>query len=175
MPERLRLRNALPYMLISFGVVILIGSFGFSFYQFILEHPQKAPLPDSLHEYSLAYHSIGKQAIEEINQLHGLKFPLTSGAVGVYGTEKQAILWISGTPARFLAKKLLLDMEARIAEGNSPFTPTNQITDTNRTIYELDGHGQKHYYFQSKKLLVWLAVDIELAESTLAEVLEFYP
>ncbi len=175
MPEHLSTRKVLPRFFILLGVIILFGSIGVGLYNYALTNPGNAPLPDSLSGLSLKSYSFGNTAVEEINKLHGLTFPLSSGAVGVYGAENQAILWISGSRSRFSAKKLLLEMADRIAEGNSPFIPINEFMDTNRTIYELDGHGQIHYYFQSKKLLVWLAVDYALAETTLAEVLKFYP
>lgn len=175
MPEHLRTERIVPLLLISLGIIILFGSIGFGVYNYALSNPGDAPLPNSISGLALKSPAFGKGAVEEINQLHGLRFPLFSGAVGIYGKENQAILWISGMPTRFLAKKLILEMEERIAEGNSPFTPVNEYTDNSRTIYELDGHGQKHFYFQSKNLIVWLAVDIDLIESTLAEVLEFYP
>ena len=59
--------------------------------------------------------------------------------------------------------------------GSSPFSPVGERKDGSRTIYELDGMGQKHFYFQSGKLIVWLAVDLESAEEVLAQVLKFYP
>jgi hypothetical protein len=36
-------------------------------------------------------------------------------------------------------------------------------------------HGQKHFYFQSRKLIVWFAVDPERAEEALNQILKFYP
>ena len=66
-------------------------------------------------------------------------------------------------------------MRERIAEGNSPFTPLSQTTDKNRTVYVLEGMGQKHFYFQSKNLVVWVAVEPALAEAVIQQILEAYP
>jgi hypothetical protein len=44
-----------------------------------------------------------------------------------------------------------------------------------RTLYELTGMGQRHYYFQSNNLVVWLAADDPIAETALAGALNFYP
>jgi hypothetical protein len=66
-------------------------------------------------------------------------------------------------------------MKDKIAEGNSPFTPTGERPDGSRVIYELGGMGQKHFYFQSGDLLIWLAADVDLAEQALGQVLVFYP
>jgi hypothetical protein len=70
---------------------------------------------------------------------------------------------------------MLIAMKDKIAEGNSPFTPAGERPDGGRVIYELEGMGQKHFYFQSGDLLIWLAADQEIAEQAISQVLEFYP
>ena len=42
-------------------------------------------------------------------------------------------------------------------------------------IFELDGLGQRHYYFRSGLLVIWIAVNNDLAEDALSELLMFYP
>lgn len=77
-------------------------------------------------------------------------------------------------PGIILVKVLLLAV-SEIAAEKTPFTPVGERKDGNRTIYELNGMGQKHYYFQSGKLLVWLAADVEIAQEAIRETLKFYP
>ena len=74
-----------------------------------------------------------------------------------------------------MAKQILVQMRDKIAEGNSPFTPIAERNINGRMVYELDGLGQKHYYYQSGDLIVWLAANEEEAEQALAESLAFYP
>jgi len=161
--------------LIALGSLILLGVLGYGYYQFILSNPNSAPLPETIIEFPLQRHAFGAQAVEEINNLHNLKFPLSSGAVAVYGSQGKVTLWVSGAPTKWMAKRLTSDMEARIAEGNSPFNPIGARNDGSRAIYELDGLGQKHFYFQSNNLLIWVAADHEIAENVLSEILLFYP
>jgi hypothetical protein len=175
MPEHLKANNFLAFLLISVGTLVLIASLGYGFFHYNLTNPGNAPLPDSLVDLPIKTHAFGRQAVGEINQLHGLEFPLLSGAVGHYGDQGQTTLWISGAPNPSMADKLTAKMVERIAEGDSPFRPTNERQDENRTIYALDGHGQKHFYFRSGKLVVWLAADVEIADQALAETLIFYP
>ena len=66
-------------------------------------------------------------------------------------------------------------MRDRIAEGNSPFTATKDLKIGERTIYTLEGLGQKHFYFQSENLIVWTAADASYYETVLQQVLDFYP
>jgi hypothetical protein len=42
-------------------------------------------------------------------------------------------------------------------------------------VYQVEGLGQAHYYFQSGDLIIWLAADKALADTSLAELLAFYP
>jgi len=175
MLERLKSKRLFGLILIFVGGLILIASLGYVFFHYCLTNPSHAPLPESLAGFPLNSHSFGVRAVGEINQLHGLEFPLSSGAVGMYGTQGQAKLWISGSPNKIMAVKLMDDMVDRIAEGNSPFTPTGELIDNDRTVYALDGHGQIHYYYQSGKLIVWLAADADIADQALAETLTFYP
>ncbi len=65
-------------------------------------------------------------------------------------------------------------MREKIAQGNSPFTSINEIYDRNRKVYTLEGMGQKHYYFQSENLVIWLAVDPAFADDALQQILEVY-
>jgi hypothetical protein len=126
---------------------------------------------------SLAQSLTGEKAIAEFSRLHGNDFPLTSGAVGMYGSNHSATLWIAGALFKPLAGRLLAAMRDKIAgsAGESPFTPVGELQNGPRTIYALNGMGQKHFYFQSGKLLIWLAVDPQIADETLTTVLKFYP
>jgi hypothetical protein len=169
------MRRSLPFLLVGAGLLLLLGSLGYLAYSHFINNPGPAPLPESLAAFPLSAHRFGAQAVAEINQLHGLAFPLSAGAVGVYGEAGQATLWVSGAPTAWQAARLNVEMTARIAEGNSPFTPSGQRQEGGRTVYALDGHGQSHFYFQAGKLLVWLAVDPEHADQALAEALRFYP
>ncbi len=73
-----------------------------------------------------------------------------------------------------LAQSMLSEMEEKIAQGKSPFSPIGKRKDGKRPIYELDGFGQKHFYFRSKNLLIWLAAEAEIAERALVHTLEYY-
>jgi hypothetical protein len=140
-----------------------------------LNQPGPAPLPDQFAGLPLVQQMRGIQAVYEINHLHGKTFPLTSAAVGIYGTGKRATLWVSGVPASFIASQILSAMRDQIAAGRSPFAPAGERMNGKRIVYELNGMGQKHFYFQSKNLVIWLASDESIAEQALEQALAFYP
>ncbi len=173
--RRINWKPILPIIFIALGSLILLGVLGYGYYNALLRNPKHALLPETIAGFNLQRQTYGTQAVDEINRMHSLEFPLSSGAVGVYGSERQIILWVSGAPTQSMAARLTSDMEVRIAEGNSPFTPLGSRDDGKRKVYELDGLGQKHYYFQSRKLLIWVAADFEIAEDVLSDLLVFYP
>lgn len=169
------LRRLGPAALIALGVFILIATIGHWRYAEAVATPAAVPLPKALAGLPLVTDSYGPQAIAEITRLHGKGFLLTSGGMGMYGNRGQATLWVSGAPVSFMATQLVEAMRDKIASSNSPFTLVAERRQTNRIIYELDGMGQKHFYFQSAALVVWLAADPDIAEKALKETMEFYP
>ena len=70
---------------------------------------------------------------------------------------------------------MIIYMRDEIATGSSPFTPEGERFINDRTIYTFDGMGQKHFYFQSGRLIIWLAADENIAEQALYEILEYFP
>ena len=169
------MKRIIAIVLIVSGTALIFASAGYYLFLQAVENPGPEPLPDRLAEHLLVAQITGPQAIVEINQMHGKEFPLTSGAVGVYGEGRQATLWISGAPWELMAKRILNQMRDKITQGSSPFTPLGERNVGGRLVYELDGLGQKHFYFQSGNLIIWLAANEDLAEFALSQSLEFYP
>ena len=153
----------------------MLAGMGYWRYDEAIKNPSAARLPEQITNLPLTSKSIGQQAVWELIRMHQKGFPLSSAAVGMYGGEHQVMLWVSGAPVTLLAGRMLASMRDKIAEGRSPFTPTSEWKDGNRIIYEMEGTGQVHFYFQSGKLLVWMAANPELAEQALTEILKFYP
>ena len=161
--------------LISAGILILTVGLGSYFLMIADQNPDPILVPEYIAELPLSNLTTGQEALIEINQLHGKEFPLVSGAVGRYGDNNQAITWIAWAADKPTAEQILIAMRERIAEGNSPFSPTSELRNGNRTNYTHDGLGQKHFYFQSRNLIVWTAVNATLYETALQQILDFYP
>ena len=171
MPKRL-----LPLILITVG--LLLAAAGFAYWQFTsaVDDPDRAPVPETIAGLSLTRARYGPEAVAEVTRLHDKSFPLSSGAAAMYGQSGEMVmLWVTGTPAQPLAAKMISDMEAAIEKAESPFTPVGVRTISERTVHELTGMGQRHFYFQSAASVVWLAADTAVAETALAEALNFYP
>ena len=168
------MKRILPFILIAFGSALLLFVSGWTYVDYLVKNPKALPLSGQIAGLPLSSQLTGAQAAENFSALHGKEFPITSGAVGFYGNG-QITLWVAGTPLEFMAGDLVESMRVKIALGNSPVIPTDEVALDGRTIYLLDGMGQKHFYFQSQNLVVWLAADSTLADNALAEILKAYP
>ncbi len=169
------LRRVWAAFLMALGVVLLVATIGYWRLTAAVDRPAAAALPQTLAGLPLTAAAYGPQAVAEIARLHNKWFPLTAGAMGVYGADNQAILWVAEVPIQRMAARMVEAMREKIAEGTSPFTPRGEQKDGGRTIYEVSGMGQRHFYFQSATQVIWLAADPEKAEQALNEVLTFYP
>jgi hypothetical protein len=160
-------------LMISVGVLLMLGSL----YCWRVEHSDVASisLPKSLAGLPLSTANYGPDAVAEITSLHQKDFSLLSGAMGMYGTERQIAVWVARFSSSSTAAQMVSSMREKISAGNSPFSPTREQRIGARTIYELDGMGQKHFYFQSGDLVIWLSANIESADQGFNAILEFYP
>ena len=167
-------RRYLPLGLIGLGVILLVSSALYLAFTVALNNPAAIGVPQELAGLKLTQQEQGPAAVSDIAQLHAKDFPLISGAMAVYG-KGGARLWVSGVPAAPMAAGMVRDMRDKIAQGRSPFQPLETRAVANRTVYALEGMGQRHFYFQSGALVIWLAVDSVLAEQALRETMSFYP
>lgn len=168
------MKRILPILLIGLGILLVLGPAGWLYFDGLISHPAVVSLPDEIAGLQMTDHQTGAQAAAGFEKLHGKRFPLTSGAIGIYG-DNQITLWAAGAPLNFMASQMVDAMRGKIAEGNSPFTPLTEIKDKNRIVYALEGMGQRHYYFQSKNLVIWLAADSALADAAIQQILEVFP
>ncbi|MBI3361503.1 MAG: hypothetical protein HY023_10375 [Chloroflexi bacterium] len=165
-----------PIVVIVSGALLIAGAAVWSAFSARLANPGDVTVPDVIAGRPLSQKTVGVEAVAEVTRLHGKEFPLTSGAMATYGGSGEATLWVTGVPVDPMAAKMVRAMTDKIAEGRSPFTPaaTRQAGD-GRVVYELAGMGQRHFYFQSGRLVFWLAANEVIAEWAIKDVMEFYP
>jgi hypothetical protein len=167
-------RRPSAIFIIIVGTILVFGSAAYGAFNSASAQPTTVTLPKSLAGLPLVTATYGPEAVTEINRLHGKTFPLTAGAMGHYGND-MVTLWVSKFASRAVAQQIIDAMRSKIAEGRSPFEPTGPQQVGSHLIYELDGLGQKHFYFQSNDLVIWLAVDPAMASRALTQTLEVYP
>jgi hypothetical protein len=159
--------------LIAVGFLLTLGATAWVYFNNLATQPTRGSLPDSIAGLQITNYTTGAEAITEFADLHGKEFPVSFGAIGIYGN-REITLWVAGAPSASIALDMTNSMREKIEQGNSPFTPINEINDRNRKVYALEGMGQKHYYFQSENLVIWLAVDPAFADDALQQILEVY-
>ncbi|HEX6268948.1 MAG TPA: hypothetical protein VFZ43_01820 [Anaerolineales bacterium] len=160
--------------LIAVGILLTTGATAWAYFNNRVEPTAVVSLPYSINGLQITAYRTGEEAIAEIENLHGKQFPISLGSIGVYGNHEITV-WVAGAPSESIASQMTKTMEAKIAEGNSPFTPINEINDNDREVYVLEGMGQRHYYFQAKNLVIWLASDPVIADTAIQQILEVYP
>ncbi len=168
------MKRIVSIVLTGLGVLLFVAAGVWIYFNNLITHPADISLPDQIAGLPLSMKMTGAQAIEEFDMLHKKHFPLTSGAVGIYG-DQEAALWVGGAPFNFMAADMVTGMRDKISEGGSPFMPIDEIENSGRTIYALEGMGQKHFYFQSENLIIWLAAEPSIADEALEQILEAYP
>lgn len=173
--EKRRIRHLFAGLVITLGVILLTGSLIFGYLNRSNADPKETNLPRSIAGFPLNTATYGPEAVTEITRMHGKEFPITSGAMGMYGDTNQITLWVAGFSNRSTATQIVSAMEEKIATGNSPFTPTGEQQVGGRTLYYLDGMSQNHVYFQSSNLVVWLAVDTSYSDQAIRQIEEVYP
>ncbi|RIK32562.1 MAG: hypothetical protein DCC56_01760 [Anaerolineae bacterium] len=159
---------------IALGAALFLGAAGWFYLDNLVKHPAALTLPERIAGLSLTDQMTGAEAAENFINLHNQRFPITSGAIGFYGGN-QTTIWAAGVPFNFMVAGMVNSMRDKISEGKSPFTPTNEYLFAGRTVYELEGMGQRHFYFQSNNLIVWLAADPSIADEAIEQILEAYP
>lgn len=160
------------FFLIFTGTILVAGSL--LFWKNIEKQDKSVHLPKSLTGKALREVNYGPDAVKEITQLHNKDLGAISGAMGIYGSNQLSV-WVAGFSSPATAAQMVNAMREKITPGKFPFAPTGSQLIGGRAIYQLDGMGQKHYYFQSNNLVIWLAASENLAEAALKEIMAYYP
>jgi len=162
-------------VLIGLGFFLIVFGLGYTFYIQKENSAGSSLLPKELVGLPLSWEIAGPSAFAELFWMHGQDFQLNQAAVGKYGNEDQVIIYVAETDTKSMAGRLITAKRDRIAAVGSPFEPISEREIGQRMVYELEGMGQRHFYFRSDQFILWLAVDEDFAEEALRQVLRFYP
>ena len=131
-------------------------------------------VPDSVAGFALSQQTGGEAALNEIKQMHLGDFNVQEASIASYG-ENNVTLWVAGAGSEDEAAALIQQMTTAIDAGNTPFTPGSVYTFNERKVYSLSDAQQLHFYFQSGRLVVWIAADDVVAETALKDAMQYYP
>ncbi len=113
----------------------------------------------------------GAEALADLKQMHGkdVSDGLVGGWIGHYG--KQATVWLSEARDDATASRVLQAMTSRIGAGNQYFKNQQDIQVNGRQVYTATGQGQRHYYYQQGRQVIWVAAPAGREEQFLKEAL----
>ena len=164
------LRRWLPLSAAAVGLVLLITGSVLAFLNATYQRPLAPDLPRRLAGLALVSWSDGPQAIAEVGRMHAADLALDSAAIGRYGDAGQVVLWISQTPDSAAASNMTEAMRTRINAVDSPFTQVALRPRQAGPITELEGMGQRHYFYASGSTVIWLGAEPALAEQALVNL-----
>ena len=130
----------------------------------------RAEPPKSLGELEFLHALRGKEALRQINRLHGKELGGKDGYVAHYEKDGAvAMLYLAQASSTAQASRQLERMSDRIRRGDSPFYHLKRSSQGGIRLYSALGQGQIHYFYQRDSAVLWLAVDALVAKQTLAQ------
>jgi cytochrome c-type biogenesis protein CcmI len=125
--------------------------------------------PGALGDLKLLHASRGKEALEEINRLHGKELGAKAGYVAHYEKEgAAAMIYLAEASSADEAARQVDQMRTRIQRGDTPFSGLKTLTAGKTTLYSVLGQGQTHYFYRKEASVLWLAADAPVAKQSLA-------
>jgi hypothetical protein len=129
-------------------------------------------LPESIAGMALVQAIEGDEAAAIIDRLHHGNVATQANAIGEYqGGGRSATYYVSLYDDSGQAAQAMEDMAAVMSGGGHGFSHLMKRTAGEREFYMALGQGQAHYFFAREAMLVWLAVDMDVAERAVKEVL----
>jgi hypothetical protein len=131
----------------------------------------KDGIPTQIGTLTLKNSLLGKDTLSEFESMHGSSFDLKTGYRADYGDgTAKATLWVGQAQSADAAKTLAKEMADKIGSGNGMFSNLQTLDITGRTIYEVEGLGQLHFFYAANDKIVWLASDPNHAPDALHSI-----
>jgi hypothetical protein len=133
-------------------------------------------IPPTLGGLPLTHTVQGRDALSEINRLHGKRIPSLDGFVAHYERDGAvAMLYVSQAYLGPVARWQLSRMVERIRNGapnvEGQFSHLRTRERDGLTVYSALGLGQIHHFYRSGATIVWLAADPDIAQQAVADTI----
>lgn len=131
----------------------------------------KDGIPIQIGTLTLKNSQLGKDTLSEFESMHGSSFDLKTGYRADYGDDTaKATLWVGQAQSADSAQTLVKEMADKIGSGNAMFSNLKALNISGRTIYEVEGLGQLHFFYAANDKIVWLASDPDHAPDALHSI-----
>jgi len=162
-------------LIVAVQIVLAVGLLAAILFSMQGNTGQKRDMPEQLAGMKLVKHLEGKEAVSQMNQLHGTDIGVTGGFLAEYaGASQRLSVWVGKTNGEAAAAELLRIMTDKIAAGNPTFTGLQKSTLEGKTVFSVQSREGRHYYYQSGDAVVWLAVQAPEPLSVAREALRTF-
>jgi hypothetical protein len=177
--RRKRRGPALFQLLVVAGFLALVW---FSFGQNVLAPRKQPSVPEKLGVLELVDSYEGAQALAQIRRLHGGDVGLVSAIVAEYAHAKspyhsgneRLTVWIGRAESRDAAVELTHRMIDGIEKGGAGFSNLQQLTIAGHEVFQVDGPGGQHFFYQSRERVIWLTTEAADAMPLLQQALKIF-
>jgi hypothetical protein len=137
----------------------------------IMPNHRTMELPKSVLQLRLTEEIRGKQAHVIVDAIHKKWVTPDENVIGTYfSTDGGAKLYVSLYNSRNIAKEQFEIMLDSIRKGESDFSHFQKLQIHNEKVYLCLGPGQVHYFFLHEKNIYWWAVDLQIAQASMQEL-----
>jgi hypothetical protein len=156
--------------LVSYGLIVLV----------ILEvgcsGKKEIPVPETIVDKKMTKLIYGEEAINVIDELHGLDVATEENIIAQYGENPKDLLYISRYDTKDQARESLQLMITKMIETDEgPFTHIRTLPDYEDNVYISIGMGAIHYIYRSTKYILWLQTYQEIGRELPNELIKLYP
>lgn len=161
---RARTRRRPRFLLVQVGLVaVLVGLVWYGFGSNVLKPGNQPVMPSHLGRLELQHSSEGKEAMAQVDKLHGTGISLVNAYIGEYSNrgDDRVTVWVGEAANMDAAASLLQMMVDGIKRGGAGFSNLRQVTVAGRDVWQVDGPGGKHFFYGSGKpdrRVVWLTI-----------------
>jgi hypothetical protein len=129
-------------------------------------------LPKSILQLRLTEEIRGKQAQEIVNAMHKKSITPDENVIGTYfSTDGSAKLYVSLYDSRTIANEQFEKMIDFMRLEKGAFSHFLELQVQNKKVYLCLGLGQAHYFFFHEKGIYWWAVDLQVAQASMQELI----
>jgi hypothetical protein len=128
-------------------------------------------LPKSILQLRLTAEIRGKQAQEIVDAMHKKSVTPDENVIGTYfSTDGSAKLYVFLYDSRTIAEEQFRKMIDLMRLEKGAFSNFRELQVKNEKVYLFLGLGQAHYFFLLEKDIYWWAVDLQIAQASMQEL-----
>ena len=132
--------------------------------------------PDRLGDLKRTALITGSEAIQVINQLHGLPVAGQINFIAEYGEDPKDLLYVTSYKNADEAENFLTQMISKMQSSTGgPFSHLHALKSYGKSVYVTLGLGAIHYIYRSSRYLLWLQTYQNFGRELPENLMKTYP